>query len=188
MYKKHLFFICLILFICLISSCAERCDDFDYSITEWMPYQKNDKIAFSNNNIIDTLTVTYSEINHTDKIKFGSKCICENSYVVNISSATLDVTAMFYDAKNIDQSEIEINNEYLTFSEQVNSAIINGKTYINVVIFVNPNHVSGIFQQVMIAREIGIVAIISSEDYWVITDDSQRQVEPSQIDFVSSNC
>lgn len=177
------------LLVVILSGCAERCDDFEYSITDWMPYKTNDRIIIESNNIIDSLTVNYSVINHTDKIQFGAKCICENSFSINLASANLDIYIRFDDAKDLTQSEIQLNDEFLAFSEQVNSAIIDGITYTNVLIFVNRNQESSAnYQQVIVAKDIGIVAIISAEDEWVITDGSRRQVESSDIEFISLDC
>jgi hypothetical protein len=37
-----------------MTGCAQKCEDFDKSIVEWMPYKEADKIVFLRNNKADT--------------------------------------------------------------------------------------------------------------------------------------
>jgi len=155
---KHGFLVIASLIV-LLTSCAEKCDDFDYDIIEWMPYKKNDKIVLSNNNHRDTLSVNYSEIHHTDKIRFGVKCACVNSFTVDLSSETFDLHILFNDSKLIELSEIEINNEWLNYSEQLDNLTINEINYTNLIVYKNSNSTND-FQKIIVAKRIGIIAIV----------------------------
>ena len=92
--------------IVALTGCATKCDDFNNEIIDWMPYKKADRIIIGNNNKTDTLIVNYSEIHHTDKIGFGVNCECENSYIIHLSSDSLIINVLFYNANAVERSEI----------------------------------------------------------------------------------
>ncbi len=178
-----------IIMIFILTSCSKKCDDFDNKIIEWMPYKKSVKIIISQNGDRDTLTVNFSEIYHTDKIGFGVKCPCENSFILNLSSNTLNVDIRFNDSKLIEQSEIVINDDWMIYSEQTDQINLNGKVYTDLIVYKNINLTSvARFEKIIISKAIGIVAIIGEDDEWIIIDDSKKKIEISDIDFKSTDC
>ena len=122
--------------------CAEKCEDFNNEIIEWMPYNETDKILIVKDNWTDTLIVNYSEIYHTDKIGFGVKCVCENSYILNVSSDSLSIDIRFDNSGEVKNSEIVINEEWMNYSESIDKLEINNKEYTDLIIYKNINQTS----------------------------------------------
>jgi hypothetical protein len=185
---KH-FLIILTSLIFVLTGCSTKCDDFNNKIIDWMPYKTSDKILISSNNEKDTLIVNYIEIYHTDKIGSRSLCACENSFSVNLSSDAFDIDIRFNDSKLINQSDIVINSEWMNYSEQMDSLNINGKIYKDLIVFQNSNQTSSMrFEKIIVAKSIGIIAIIGKNEEWIIVDDSKRQIETSDIKFKRTDC
>lgn len=175
--------------IVFLSSCTKKCEDFDNRIIDWMPYKKSDKIIISQNGEKDTLTVNYSEIHHTDKIGFGVKCACVNSFILELSSNSLNIDVMFNDSKQVELSDIVINDEWLSYSEQADTIILNGHVFTDVIIYKNTNVSSSArFDKILISKSIGIVAIVGKDDEWIIIDNSIKDIEISAIEFQSTDC
>ncbi len=154
-----------------------------------MPYKTNDKIVIFQNANTDTLTVEYSEIYHTDKIRFGEKCSCVNSFTLNLSSDSFKIEIRFYDSDVVEQSEIAINDEWMIYSEQIDNLTINGKAYTDLIVYKNTKQTpSKRFDRVIISKTIGIVAIIGEKDEWAIMDNSVRKIDLSDIEFKMADC
>ena len=189
MIRLKLFLLIITSLIFVLTGCSTKCDDFNNKIVDWMPYKTSDKIVMSRNSIRDTLIVNYSEIYHTDKVGFGAKCTCENSYILNLSSNTLKIDIRFNDSKSIEQSEIVINDEWMNYSEQLNNLNINGKIYTDLIVYKNTNQTSSSkFEKIIVAKSIGIIKIIGKNNEWIIIDDSKKQIETSDIKFKNTDC
>ncbi len=173
--------------ILVMTSCAKKCDDFDNKIIDWMPYKTNDKIVVSQNGDMDTLNVNYSEIYHTDKIAFGVKCACEDSFILNLSSESLHIDIRFNDSRQIEQSDIVINDVWLEYSEHLDALVINGKSYSDLIIY-KSNIASSRYEKIIVVKSIGIVSIIGDREEWTITDDALKQIEISDIEFMGVDC
>lgn len=188
--KRHI--IILLLFtsmIIILIGCSKKCEDFNNDIVDWMPYKVTDKIVIFRNSDSDTLTVTFSEINHTNKIRYGSKCMCENSFTLNLSSDYLNIDIRFYNSWAIEQSEFIINDEWMSYLEQLDTMELNGHTFTDVLIFKNANENSSLrFKKIIISKSIGIIAIIELNDEWLIIDYSKKHTEISDIEFKSTDC
>ncbi len=189
MIRHYIFLLVPSSLILILTSCAKKCDDFNNKIIEWMPYKTNDKIVIFQKGNTDTLTVKYSEIYHTDKIGFGVKCSCENSFILNLSSDSFKIDIRFNDSNLVEQSEIVINDEWMDYSEQVDNLTINGKAYTDLIIYKNTNQTpSKRFDRIILSKTIGIVAIIGEKDEWKIIDNTVRKIEISDIEFKSTDC
>ncbi len=189
MKKNYLIFLISLLLIINLAGCSPRCEEFNNDIVNWMPYEVNDKIAISRDGSSDTLTVNSSEIYHTDKIGYGSKCICTDSFILGLSSASMNIDIRFNDSSSLEQSEIVINDEWFGYSEQLDRLYLNGQTYTNLIIYQNTNQLaSNKFWTVIVSKSVGIIAIIGETEEWLINDGSEKDIEISDIAFKSSDC
>ncbi len=188
--KTKTFTILLTLLIYIgLTGCGRRCEDFNEEVVNWMPYKVNDHIILQKNEVLDTLKVTQSEIYHTDKIGAWVKCSCADSYTINLGSDSLDIIVTFYSSNNVSASHVKLNDEYLSFSEQLSTFTFNDKVYLNVIIYKN-NHQSQSqrFDSLLISKSIGIIGIIGTSEELVIPDDSIRTIDLSSIDFINVDC
>lgn len=175
--------------IVVLTGCATKCDDFNNEIIDWMPYKKADRIIIGNNNKTDTLIVNYSEIHHTDKIGFGVNCECENSYIIHLSSDSLIINVLFYNANAVERSEILINNEWMNYSERLDRLQINGKEYTDLIIYKNVNETpASRFEKIIISKSIGIISIVGKNELWGIKDDTKRDIDVSKIKLKTIDC
>jgi hypothetical protein len=169
--------------------CSTKCEDFNSGITNWAPYKQNDKIALTCNSGADTLSVHSSRVEHTEKIGFGMKCACMDMYMVYLSSATMAINIRFNSSRVVSQSEIQVNDEWMNFSEEVESMEINGHVYTNLILFVNSYpDVNHTFNQVILAKSIGIVAIIGDEQTWTIMENTPKSIDMHEIDYNGRGC
>ena len=154
-----------------------------------MPYNKTDKILIVKDNWTDTLIVNYSEIYHTDKIEFGVKCECENSYILKLSSDSLSIDIQFDNSREVENSEIVINDEWLNYSERIDKLKINGKEYYDLIIYKNISQTTkNRFEKIIISKSIGIISIVDSNNDWTIKNDSKKDIDMSKISFKNINC
>ena len=154
-----------------------------------MPYKKADRIIIGNNNKTDTLIVKYSEIHHTDKIGFGVNCECENSYIIHLSSDSLIINVLFYNANAVERSEILINNEWMNYSERLDRLQINGKEYTDLIIYKNENETpTSRFEKIIISKSIGIISVVGKNELWGIKDDTKRDIDVSKIQLKTIDC
>lgn len=181
--------ICIALVI-LISGCKKKCDEFNEGIIDWMPYKVSDKIIIFNNITSDTLIVNNSEIYHTKKIGAFTKCACSSSFYVSLSSDSFNINVSFNESRNIEQSQIVINNGYsLYYSEQFEMLALNGYYYSDVVIYrKHINTGEQRFNTAYISKSIGIIGIVGENDEWYIHDNSKKILEMSRIAFTSTDC
>jgi len=173
----------------IITGCYKNCDEFNKEILEWMPYKLQDKIIVTGLNQTDTLTVTDSKINHTDKIKFFSMCMCMDFYIVSLSSDSIEIQAEFYDSGNANNSDIYINHEYMNYSEQLDNLVLNGHNYNDLQIYKGNTALNGgRFDKVIISKSIGIVAIIEKNRNWIILDNNTRNINTSDLNYYDDGC
>ena len=187
--KHSIILLIIVALILLTASCNQECEDFNYDIVQWLPYDENDEILLTNSNFVDTLTVDYRGITHTEEIPRFSLCICENSFIVGMSSDSVKISIMFYDSRNFEDSFVSINDEYLGFHQQLETYEINGKVYSNLLEYTyqNPEQ-PATYETVIIARSVGIISIIGKSEEWVPVDDSSHEIEASTIRVTLSDC
>lgn len=175
--------------LCHLTGCSKKCDEFNSDIINWLPYKKTDLIILTYNTNKDTLTLKSSIINHTKKVRNNTKCECEDSYNVVISSDSIHINVDFYKSKSIDDSYAKINNDNFHFLEQLNSYQLNGKNYSNVIVYKNSELNSGTrFTKLYISKNIGIIEIIGLSEDWIIENDISKSIEVSDIDFNEASC
>jgi hypothetical protein len=175
--------------LCILTSCSKKCDEFNSDIINWLPYKKTDLIILANNSNKDTLTLKSNTINHTEKVRNNTKCACEDSYSLVISSDSIHINVDFFNSKSVGDSYIKINYDNLNFLEQLNSYQLNGKNYSNVIVYKNneQNHATR-FTKLYISKNIGIIEIIGLSEDWIIENDSGKSIEVTEIDFNETNC
>jgi hypothetical protein len=188
--KRH--YIILLIFASLViisAGCGTICEDFNNDIINWMPYKEADKIIIAKGNQVDTLIVNFSLIQHTDKIRYGSKCECDNLYLLKLSSDSLSIAILFNDSRAVENSVITINNEFLNYSSKLDSLEINGKKYFDLIVYENINqYLINKFDKIIISKSIGIISITKQGYDWIIIDDSKRNIELSKIGLNISDC
>jgi hypothetical protein len=188
--KRH--YLVLLIFVSLViisSGCGTKCEDFNNEIINWMPYKEADKIIIANGNQVDTLIVNFSLRQHTDKVRFGIKCACENSYSLRLSSDSLNIDILFEDSRAVENSAITINNEFLNYKSKLDSLEINGRKYFDLIIFENPHqYLINKFDKIIISKLIGIISITKQGYDWIIIDDSKRNIELSKVGLNISDC
>jgi hypothetical protein len=154
-----------------------------------MPYQTNDEIVLSKNDDNDTLIVNSSQIYHTNRISFGGKCSCVNLYILRLSNDLIKIDITFWDLQNIERSEMNINGEYMDFSEQLDTLKLEGITFSDVTIYKNIGINSyNRYDKIIISKSIGIIRIIGKSEDWIIIDPIKRQIDPSEIEFIDTSC
>jgi hypothetical protein len=187
--KRHYIVLLILVSLLIIpSGCATICEDFNNQIINWMPYKEADKIIIAKGNQVDTLIVNSSLRQHTDKIRFGSKCVCENSYSLKLSSDSLNIDVLFEDSRAVENSVITINNEFLNYSSKLDSLEINGRKYFDLIVFENQQHLIDKFDKIIISKSIGIISITKQGYDWIIINDSKRNIELSKIGINISDC
>ncbi len=175
--------------IIVTTSCYKKCEDFNYDIIQWFPYYESDNLLLSNLVYIDTLTINSIEITHTDGYSRFALCACENSFGVELSSTNLDILAWFHDSRSFVDSYVIINNEVLDFHQHLDSYEINGKEYFDLLEYTNSGYDQSInYSKVIIAKSIGILTILGSEEEWITIDDSNRETEASGIKTIIEGC
>jgi hypothetical protein len=188
--KRHYIVLLILVSLLIIpSGCGTICEDFNNQIINWMPYKEADKIIIAKGNQVDTLIVNSSLRQHTDKIRFGSKCVCENSYSLKLSSDSLSIDVLFEDSRAVEKSVITINNEFLNYSSKLDSLEINGKKYFDLIVFENLHqYLINKFDKIIISKSIGIISITKQGYDWIIIYDSKRNIELSKIGINISDC
>jgi hypothetical protein len=187
---KRIIFPGLILnFLLLLTGCATKCPDFDRSVLEWMPYKLGDKLILYNQNQADTFVAWYSQIDHSDKIVSGMDCACDNSYFLKLHSDSVDLLITFYNSSNIKISEIDINEDALRYSQQMDSIDLDKQSFKDVIVFKNPNinHPQR-FDSVFVSKSIGIIAVYTANELWSIRDNSKRGIKISDVKMLVNNC
>ncbi len=106
-----------------------------------------------------------------------------------LASSSLNISVRFNNSRASEQSDIMVNNEFLSYSYQSDTLEINGRTYTQVMVFVNAGQVpSQSFEKIILSKTIGIIAIIERDGAWEIKDNSARHIEISDIEFKSTDC
>jgi hypothetical protein len=173
----------------VLTHCDKRCEEFNYDIVQWLPYEESDRIPISNTTNLDTLMVVSREITHTDSYPIFSCCACINSYSIKLASTSLAIQAFYFDSRSYVGSSIHINNEDLIFNAHYDTYEINGKEYSDVLEYINyQKDQSKYFSKIIIVNGIGIVSIVGSNDDWIITDFSAREIDPKKIHKVTEDC
>lgn len=171
------------------SGCAQKCEGFNNDIINWMPYKTSDKIPVTNDKIHDTLTVLYSDIHHTNKIAYGVKCACENSYNLMLSSDSLELEIYFNDSRDVTQSEIYINGEGMFYRKQMDKMEIMGSWFSDLIEYSKYSQDKGAaFDSIIIAKSVGIILIKGPDTEWTTVNDSEKNIEVSDLRFISKNC
>jgi hypothetical protein len=176
--------------IIILNGCTRKCEDLNNEILDWMPFKIDDKIVLSrNNSSLETLTVDFNEINHSDRIPVMSMCICENSFIISLSSDSLDINILFHNTNKINQSWIYINGEQMNYSQHLNNLEVNGHMFTDLITYKNNDlTLSRRFEEIIISKSIGIISISAVNDEWLIVDDSEKQIEISDIKSIKSGC
>jgi len=189
MKKSKFLVLILVSFAIFLSDCAIHCDDFNNDIITWMPYQQYQKIMLTGELSSIELIVTFNEIDHTEKIGFGSKCDCMDWYTLSMESDSINLGALFMNSNNVEESYLEINGQLLAFSERNASQDINGKSYSDVISYVKEYpDIPSLFQKVIISKSIGILAVQMSNGEWLYALDSVKQIKISDVLFKSKEC
>ena len=188
--KKHYSIYLVLTFIYIImTSCGKRCEDFNNDILNWMPYKKGETIVFQKDGVLDTCNLVNNEIYHTDKIGAWTKCDCEDSYSLTISSDSLNIEIIFHQSIDVSDSYIYINNEGLSFVKQESSYTYHNISYSNVLIYENSRGTEDTrFHKVIISKSIGIIGIIGKSEEWIIFDDSTRSIQIADVNQNFSDC
>jgi hypothetical protein len=174
--------------IILFSGCSTKCPSFESSILEWMPYKEHDKIILSNGSETDTLIVTSSQIEHTDRMAFGTRCACSNMFYLHLSSDSLNIQGSFHDSRIVEQSSFVINTWNFYFSELRDTMEIDGLIYSDLIVYHNTDTMYSHFEKIIISKSIGIVAIIGTNEEWKLVDNSNKQVKISDLKMQIHNC
>ncbi len=185
-FNTHVLAFLAVLFF--LSGCATKCPDFDKTILDWMPYKENDRIVLSMGNESDTLTVNLSQIEHTDKVGFGSKCSCQNIFSLQLSSDSINIHGSFNDSRLIEESNFIINNWTFYYLEQKDTMAINGAIYSNLVIYTNTDTVYPHFEKLIISKSIGIIQIIGKNQKWSLVNNLNKQIKISDLQMLINNC
>lgn len=182
MKKQYSFYLVFVFIYLVLTGCGKRCEDFNNDILNWMPYKNGDAIVLQKNESLDTMYFDNSEVIHTDKLGAWSKCVCEDSYYVRMSSDSLSIDVIFYHSVDVSNSNFTVNNEGLNFVKQESSYHYNNKLYSNVLIYENPNQSdNNRFERILISKFIGIIGIIGTSEEWMIVDDSNRSINISDV-------
>ena len=189
MWKKLIISILGIIVFLGLTRCNTKCEEFDYDIVQWLPYEESEKIPMSNATHLDTLMVMSREITHTDSYPIFSCCACINSYSIRLSSASFAIEAFYYDSRSYLGSYIHINNDDLNFRAHYDTYEINGKEYSDVLEYSNDQeNQPKDFNKIIIAKDIGIISIVGADSEWIITDLPARKIDPKKIYMFSEDC
>lgn len=154
-----------------------------------MPYNQAEKIVLSSDGNSDTLVVTSKSIYHTDRIPFGVKCGCENSYTLSITSDSFSIDIRFNNSMVPEQSEFVMNDEWLEFKAHLDNLAVNGKSYADVIVYDNSLSAdSTSFLKIIVSKSIGILSIQKGNVVWFVEDDSYKQIITVKADFKSIDC
>ena len=178
-----------LLLIFIISGCGTKCDDFNNDVLEWLPYKVYDRVILYKSGYPDTLSVSKSEIDHTDKLRYGSKCTCENNFLVYFWSDSILIEILFNNSNNIESRTANINNNNLNYTEHLDSLTLNGIYYKDLIIFKgtdfkNENN----YNKIIISKSIGIIGIFSKNDSLFINNNTTRKINIKDVKFYSSKC
>ena len=188
---KRRFIICTlsIAVISVLNHCDKKCEEFNYDIVQWLPYEESDRIPISNATKSDTMRIVSREITHTDSYPIFSCCACINSYSIQLASAGFTIQAFYIDSRSYVGSSIHINNEDLIFYAHYDTYEINGKEYSDVLEYINyQEELSKSFSKIILAKGMGIVSIAGADGDWIITDFTGREIDPKKIHLVTEDC
>ncbi|MEK6781683.1 MAG: hypothetical protein AABY93_08250 [Bacteroidota bacterium] len=171
------------------AGCNQKCEDFDFRIIDWMPHHAGDTFLLKDSLMSYPFTVELAEINHSDKVRNHSKCICANDYTVLVSTNQVEVTIFFNESRTVEQSSVSANGESLMFAEHWDKLDVHGMIYKDVIVYKNmlPSS-SAIFEQVILANSIGIVALEGTFGSWLRKDRTLLHVDPSKISYRQFSC
>jgi hypothetical protein len=186
--KPHFIILLIILSFIILTGCSQKCDDFDNSIVAWMPYTEGGKIVFLRNDKTDTLIVNSSVRNHTDKVGFRTDCMCVNSYSLNLSADSVNIDVSFHDSRRVEISDIIINDEGMGYFGIIDTLVIDGKTFTDLIEYKNTSHDVHRFERVILSKSIGIVSISGPFGEWKFPDYSKKNVDASGITYNSHDC
>lgn len=182
-------FIMTIILFTAFTGCRRKCVEFNNDILTWMPYKLSDNVILSRDSINESLIVTGSRIEHTNKIGHWVKCDCGDSYIIELSSDSMTINIIFDNSYYVENSWARINYESLGYSEQFSTYQSNGKTYSNVIAYKNNSqNLSKRFDMLLISKSIGIIGIIGVSEEWHTGDDTFKSIDVSMVDFKESNC
>lgn len=173
-----------------LSSCKKKCPEFDKEIMTWIPYEKGDTIKLSNADLDSTLIISiYSQyIDHMDSYKTNEKCGQCDDYI-EINEYSYKNNNFYYHAftsyQKIEGETFSFQfKDYLvsfgTDNSQIterSNYIIEGIEYQNVKIYINEKNFETGFYSLIIAKSIGIVAIIDKDErIWSIDNNELKTV------------
>ncbi len=175
MRNKIFFITCIFILTVVAIRCSTKCPGFDKSIILWMPYNTGDTLLLKGNSYTDTLIVKLVQANHSDKLKRRAKCVCENSYIISISSNKWQTSINYFDSKDYKNSNIVINNEWLDFSNYTDTLYIGGTLYTDLLIYKNRTiYPDNTIESVIVSKNQGIVAFCEKNDSLWITDKQKN--------------
>ena len=186
---KSSIFLMVFIIILGLPGCNRRCEDFNYNVVQWLPYEINEQIQLKTSQSVESFLVTSNEIHHTEKIPRLASCLCVNSLSVSLESDTVDIFIHIHDAKDISSGMVSINDEHLDFKEYVNSYNLNDEVFSEVIVFEGYSQVKEIiYEKVVIAKHIGIIQIVSSDEEWYINDNQIKPTDALRIEVIEEEC
>ena len=175
--------------ILLITACGTKCPDFNSSILDWMPYKKGDSVILNRNNSRDTFLVTSSEVYHTGRLGFMTKCECSNFYNVALTCDSINIAVSFNDSGDPKHSSISINNEYMEFSELLDNLMIGNVNYTNVIIYKSDRfNDSNQYEKIIISKSLGIIDIVGKNEERILHNKTEKNIKIQEVNFKSSDC
>ena len=174
--------------ICFVG-CSQKCDDFDVRILDWMPHHVGDTFVLKDSLNSYTFTVNLAEISHSNKVRKNSSCACANDYDVLVSTNQVEINLFFNQSRAVEQSDILANGESLVFAGRWETLDVYGIVYKDVIVYKNQLSSSGaVFEQVIIAKSIGIVALEGAFGSWLRKDRTLLQIDPTRISYREFSC
>ena len=106
------------------------------------------------------------------------KCLYENIFSGGLYFDSLDIFVTFHDSRSFKNSFVRINNEYLDFHQ-----------HFDVIEYTNYSPAESVnFINVIIAKSIGIIRVIESDEEWIIVNDSSRIIEVAVVKTIIEDC
>ncbi len=188
--KTRLYILSLTI-ILVLSSCIgikKKCPEFDDEIMAWIPYEQGDIIKLSNSDLDSTITILIQSqyIDHMESYKTNEKCgQCDDYITINNSqNSQFNYSAStHYQELGVETFYFSINDTLVRFETNVSQIIphynynVEGIDYQNVKIYTNQKTSDKNFYCLIIAKNIGIVALIDNyERYWAIDNNEIRNV------------
>ena len=183
----------LLIFIVLTSCLGikKNCPEFDSGLVAWIPYEPGDTLILSNTELDSSLMfVIYSVvyIDHMESYKTNEKCgECQDYISLNINSN--EPVRFSYGANtrhqilNFETYDFNINNTFQsfgTYNSQIsehNDYNIEGMDFSDIKIYQNVKTSDFGFYSLIVAKNIGIVALIdNNEKIWSTNNNTIKNV------------